>query len=115
MAPQTRGMSFPNVVIERDSDTEESSEDEEQDEEEESVDDEVQNDAEGASDEERVGDEDEASTSTSTKSRREPITISLKKVCKVHFFLLVSILFFLEIFGNFSAGNVMMIFSTSNF
>lgn len=78
MAPRTRASSFPNVVIERDSDTEESSEEEE---EEEDVDDGVQNDAEEASDEERVKNEEEASTST--KRKREPITISLKKVCKV--------------------------------
>ncbi|KAI3461648.1 hypothetical protein Pfo_018311 [Paulownia fortunei] len=75
MAPQTRGMSFPKVLIERESDSEESTSEEEE------VDDEVQNDAGEESDEEHVEEKDEASTST--KSRREPITISLKKVCKV--------------------------------
>ncbi|KAH6836638.1 damaged DNA binding 2 [Perilla frutescens var. hirtella] len=77
MAPQTRGTSFPKIVIERDYDTEESSEEEEEHEE----DDEALNDSEEASDEERLEEKDEASTST--KKRREPITISLKRVCKV--------------------------------
>ncbi|KAL6577124.1 DNA damage-binding protein 2 [Orobanche minor] len=75
MAPQTRGMSFPKVVIERDSDTEESSSSEEG--EHEGV--EVQNDTGEESDEEHVDEKDEASTN----AKREPITISLKKVCKV--------------------------------
>lgn len=75
MAPQTRGTSFPKIVIERDSDTEESSEEEDD------VDEEVQNVAGEASDEELVEEKDEVSTST--KKRREPITISLKRVCKV--------------------------------
>ncbi|GFP80587.1 protein damaged DNA-binding 2 [Phtheirospermum japonicum] len=80
MAPQTRGMSFPKVVIERDSDTEESSSEDE--------DDELQNDAVEESDEEQlVADDDDNNkdeeASTSTKTKRQPITISLKKVCKV--------------------------------
>lgn len=79
MAPQTRGLSFPKIVIERDSDTEESSEDEEEQEE---IDEEVQNDAEEASDEEQAAEKVGASPSTK-RQRREPITISLKKVCKV--------------------------------
>lgn len=81
MAPQTRGLSFPKIVIERDSDSEESSEDEEEQEE---IDEEVQNDAEEASDEEQA--EEKVEASPSTKRRREPITISLKKVCKVNIF-----------------------------
>ncbi|KAG6401387.1 hypothetical protein SASPL_138243 [Salvia splendens] len=76
MAPQTRRVpSFPKIVIERDSDTEESSEEEED------FDDEVQKLAGEASDEEQAEEKDEASTST--KRKREPITISLKRVCKV--------------------------------
>ncbi|KAH6814522.1 damaged DNA binding 2 [Perilla frutescens var. frutescens] len=78
MAPQTRGTSFPKIVIERDYDTEESSEEEEEEHEE---DDEALNDSGEASDEEQLEEKDEASTST--KKRREPITISLKRVCKV--------------------------------
>lgn len=99
MAPQTRGMSFPKVLIERDSDSEESSSEEEEDEE--NDDDEVQKHAgEEESDEEQVEEKDEASTST--KSRREPITISLKKVCKVNLatmFLLFFTITFCWIFG----------------
>lgn len=72
MAPQTRRMSFPTVLIERDSDSEESSSEDEDE------DGEVQNDD---VEEERVEEKDEASKATT--SRREPITISLKKVCKV--------------------------------
>ncbi|PIN05551.1 hypothetical protein CDL12_21904 [Handroanthus impetiginosus] len=78
MAPQTRGMSFPKVLIERESDTEESSSEEEEVEEDE---DEGENDVGEESNEEHVEEKDEPSTST--KSRRQPITISLKKVCKV--------------------------------
>ncbi|KAL3850595.1 hypothetical protein ACJIZ3_012477 [Penstemon smallii] len=77
MAPQTRGVSFPKIVIERDSDSEQSSSSSEDE-------DEVQNDAGEESekvDEVEVVDESEASTSA--KSRRQPISISLKKVCKV--------------------------------
>ncbi|KAL7124759.1 hypothetical protein ABFS83_14G070600 [Erythranthe nasuta] len=81
MAPHTRGSrSFPKVLIERDSDTEESS----------SEDDgyggEVQNAAVEESEEEEdvVAEEEEKDEpSTSTKNRRKPITISLKKLCKV--------------------------------
>lgn len=75
MAPQTRRMSFPTVLIERDSDSEESSSEDEDE------DGEVQNEDVEESEEERVEEKDEASKATT--SRREPITISLKKVCKV--------------------------------
>ncbi|KAL0370658.1 UNVERIFIED_CONTAM: protein DAMAGED DNA-BINDING 2 [Sesamum angustifolium] len=84
MARRTRGMSFPKVLIERDSDSEESSsseEEEEEDVEEEEKEAEVENDAGEESDEGHVEEKDEPSTST--KSRKKPITISLKKVCKV--------------------------------
>ncbi|KAL0391211.1 UNVERIFIED_CONTAM: protein DAMAGED DNA-BINDING 2 [Sesamum calycinum] len=77
-------MSFPKVLIERDSDSEESSsseEEEEEDVEEEEKEAEVENDAGEESDEGHVEEKDEPSTST--KSRKKPITISLKKVCKV--------------------------------
>ncbi|KAL3649149.1 DNA damage-binding protein 2 [Castilleja foliolosa] len=80
MAPQTRNMPFPKIVIQRDSDTEESSSEDE--------DDELQNDAVEESDEEQLvedddDDDDKDEASTSTKTKRKPITISLKKVCKV--------------------------------
>ncbi|KAL8525754.1 hypothetical protein ACS0TY_015116 [Phlomoides rotata] len=82
MAPQTRGTSFPKILIERDSDGEESSSDEEgEEQEQDDEEEEVQNDAGEESQEEQVEEKNEASTST--KSGRKPITISLKKVCKV--------------------------------
>ncbi|KAL8027096.1 hypothetical protein ABFX02_14G073400 [Erythranthe guttata] len=82
MAPHTRGSrSFPKVLIERDSDTEESSSEDDGD------GGEVQNDAveESEEEEEDVVEEEEEKDepSTSTINRRKPITISLKKVCKV--------------------------------
>ncbi|KAL9140936.1 hypothetical protein ABFS82_14G070300 [Erythranthe guttata] len=81
MAPHTRGSrSFPKVLIERDSDTEESSSEDDGD------GGEVQNDAveESEEEEEDVVEEEEEKDepSTSTINRRKPITISLKKVCK---------------------------------
>ena len=87
MAPQTRrAPSFPKIVIERDSDTEDSSEDEED------FDDEVQKLAGEASDEEQLEEKDEASTSA--KRKREPITISLKRVCKVNSYCYFLVFFF---------------------
>jgi len=73
MAPQTRNQ-FPKVVIERDSDSEPSSseEEEEDQEEEEVVESENGERKEEASDEKKKG--------------KAPITISLKKVCKVKAF-----------------------------
>ncbi|XP_002525636.2 protein DAMAGED DNA-BINDING 2 [Ricinus communis] len=75
MAPQTRGMGFPKVVIERDTDSEQSSS---------SSNDEDDNENEGQSE------SDEQVTATkneedldSNKKWKAPITISLKKVCKV--------------------------------
>ncbi|XP_047312155.1 protein DAMAGED DNA-BINDING 2 [Impatiens glandulifera] len=78
MAPQTRTTAFPNVlVIERDTDSEQSSSEEDEEEEEED---------EAVEETDNVAPEmDDASTSeTATKKRAKvPITISLKKVCKV--------------------------------
>lgn len=81
MAPQTRGTSFPKILIERESDGEESSSDEELEQDDEEEEEELQNDAGEESQEEQVEEKDEASTST--KTGRKPITLSLKKVCKV--------------------------------
>ena len=77
MAPQTRRMTFPNVVIERDTDSESSSSDEEEEDHEE-----VEEEEEGKvldnKNEERMEESLEAK-----KKGKTPITISLKKVCKV--------------------------------
>ena len=73
MAPQTRRMEFPKVIIERDSDSEQSSSDEEQEEE----------IVEG---EESKNSENEAKNEVVLNAKRKgkaPMTISLKKVCKV--------------------------------
>ena len=79
MAPQTRRMTFPNVVIERDTDSEPSSSDEE---EEEDHEEEEEEEEEGKvldnKNEERMEESLEAK-----KKGKTPITISLKKVCKV--------------------------------
>nr|GLL42946.1 protein DAMAGED DNA-BINDING 2 isoform X1 [Ipomoea trifida] len=84
MPPQTRRTSFPKVVIERDTDSEESSSEEEdvengsvQESESESEEEEVEEvKVEGV--EEKVED-----VSSLKKTGKQPITISLKKVCKV--------------------------------
>lgn len=77
MAPQTRNQ-FPKVVIERDSDSEPSSSDEEEDEEEEDEEEEeVVKSENGERKEEALDDK---------KKGKAPITISLKKVCKVKAF-----------------------------
>lgn len=78
MAPQRRRTAFPKVVIERDTDSEQSSsEDEEVDQEEGPV-------SESDSQEEEVraenGNEEKFDA---RKKGKSPITISLKKVCKV--------------------------------
>ncbi|GLT73344.1 hypothetical protein SLA2020_452110 [Shorea laevis] len=73
MAPQTRNQ-FPKVVIERDSDSEPSSSDEEEDQEEEDEEEEVVKSENGERKEEALDEK---------KKGKAPITISLKKVCKV--------------------------------
>ena len=74
MAPQTRRMTFPNVVIERDTDSEPSSSDEEEEDHEEEEEGKVLD----KKNEERMEESLEAK-----KKGKTPITISLKKVCKV--------------------------------
>ncbi|EYU45730.1 hypothetical protein MIMGU_mgv1a0038811mg, partial [Erythranthe guttata] len=82
MAPHTRGSrSFPKVLIERDSDTEESSSEDDGDEVQNAAVEESEEEEEDVVEEEEEEEKDEPSTST--KIRRKPITISLKKVCKV--------------------------------
>ncbi|KAK2969188.1 hypothetical protein RJ640_025901, partial [Escallonia rubra] len=80
MPPQTRGMPFPRVVIDRDADSEESSSEEEV-----MDDDIVESEAEGAEEEEeeRRIDPRIQEVSAGKKNAKAPITISLKKVCKV--------------------------------
>ena len=78
MPPQTRRTSFPKVVIERDTDSEESSSDEDEIDEGDDVvgEEEV---TEPKADEEEGEEEQEKSVT----KKKTPITISLKKVCKV--------------------------------
>lgn len=78
MAPKTRKTSFPAVVIERETDTEESSEEEQE-----------EDDVEEVSEEEEESETDNGKTIEETagaekKKGKAPITISLKKVCKVN-------------------------------
>ncbi|KAL6967666.1 DNA damage-binding protein 2 [Sarracenia purpurea var. burkii] len=83
MPPQTRRMSFPNVVIERDTDSEESSTDEEQEEEEEEEEEDDGVEAEVEEVEEIENGETVEDASPAKKKEKTPITISLKKICKV--------------------------------
>lgn len=78
MAPQTRRMTFPNVVIERDTDSESSSSDEEEEDHEEVEEEEEEGKVLDNKNEERMEESLEAK-----KKGKTPITISLKKVCKV--------------------------------
>lgn len=70
MAPQTRGMFFPKVVIERDSESEESSSEEEEDTGEECS-------------QVKEKDDENIAEEASTSTKKQPMVISLKKVCKV--------------------------------
>lgn len=105
MAPQTRRMTFPSVVIERDTDSEPSSSDEEEEEEEDDHEEEEKV-VENKNEERKMEDSLDAK-----KKGKTPITISLKKVCKVkealplpyrvfsksHIFFLVYLFFYLFI------------------
>ncbi|PWA42618.1 Damaged DNA binding 2 [Artemisia annua] len=76
MTARTRRTLFPKVVIERDTDTDESSDDEEELE--------AENDVVESGDEEEEEEvENEGSDEKSDVKGKAPITISLKKVCKV--------------------------------
>lgn len=72
MAPQTRRTTFPKVLIERDTDSEQSSSEEEEEEE------------DPPSEEEENENEEKIEDSNDLKKKgKATITISLKKVCKV--------------------------------
>ena len=71
MAPQTRRTAFPKVLIERDTDSEQSSSEEEEEEQEEDPPSEEEN-------EKKIEDSNDGK-----KKGKATITISLKKVCKV--------------------------------
>lgn len=92
MAPQTRRMAFPRVVIERDTDTEQSSsEDEEEDQEEGPLSESEEVTENGR--EEKIEEDLDAK-----RKGKAPITISLKKVCKVSPFKKKLIFFFFSSF-----------------
>lgn len=99
MAPVTRRTAFPKVLIERDSESEQSSSEEEEDEEEEEI---------VPEEEEEDDNDDDKVTTTSEKTEilelcadvirkgKALLTISLKKVCKVTFFFVChKVMFFL--------------------
>ncbi|KAM0004642.1 putative transcription factor WD40-like family [Helianthus debilis subsp. tardiflorus] len=78
MSTRARRSSFPKVVIERDTDTDESSDEEEEEE--------VENDVVESDDEEEeveIEDQKVEDDVVEDKKGKTPITISLKKVCKV--------------------------------
>ncbi|KAK6927088.1 WD40 repeat [Dillenia turbinata] len=87
MAPQTRKTSFPKIVIERETESEQSSSEEEEEDEEldEEEDDGVF--TRNATEEEEEEEEEAAAAKSVSNSKKmkekAPITISLKKVCKV--------------------------------
>ncbi|KAK7300953.1 hypothetical protein RJT34_11806 [Clitoria ternatea] len=78
MAPVTRRTSFPRVIIERDSDSEQSSSEEE----EEAPEEEEEDNDDGVTTENGKTQKLEAGSDPNRKGK-SPITISLKKVCKV--------------------------------
>lgn len=81
MAPKTRKTSFPAVVIERETDTEESSEEEQEEDDVEEVSEEEEEEEESETDN---GKTIEETAEADKKKGKAPITISLKKVCKVN-------------------------------
>ena len=91
----SRRSQFPQVVIGRDSDSEESLSDEEEEFVEEEDDEEVEEVEEEEEDEEvETKDEEKTQEGLSEDNKgKAPITISLKKVCKVRIFLSHFIIF----------------------
>ena len=83
MAPQTRRMTFPNVVIERDTDFEPSSSDDEEEEDHEEVEEEEEEEEEEGKVLDNKNEERMEQSLEAKKKGKTPITISLKKVCKV--------------------------------
>ena len=87
MAPRTRRMAFPKVLIERDTDSEQSSSSDDEDE--------LEEEDEGPPSESEPEEEDSTKNGygerieedlSLKKKGKAPITISLKKVCKVSYF-----------------------------
>ncbi|XP_024033790.1 protein DAMAGED DNA-BINDING 2 isoform X2 [Citrus clementina] len=78
MAPQTRRMAFPRVVIDRDTDTEQSSSEDEEEDREEGPFSESEEEVTENGREEKIEEDLDAK-----RKGKAPITISLKKVCKV--------------------------------
>ncbi|GAB2242388.1 hypothetical protein Droror1_Dr00019163 [Drosera rotundifolia] len=84
MAPQTRRMSAPKILVERDSDSDnESSSSSDEENEEETVADEAADEEEEAGDVEAAAAAEEEVEAEAKKKEKSHITISLKKVCKV--------------------------------
>ncbi|PNX79514.1 damaged DNA-binding protein [Trifolium pratense] len=81
MAPVTRRTSFPKVVIERDSDSEQSSSDEEQEEDETLEEEQEQEEENGVIENAKI-EKLEVGFDANRKGKT-PITLTLRKVCKV--------------------------------
>lgn len=81
MPPTTRSLSFPRVIVEKDTDSEHSSSEEEEEEDDEEPLDDEDEDENGKSFE----NEGQRIEEESSKKGKAPITLSLKKVCKVSF------------------------------
>jgi DNA damage-binding protein 2 len=82
MAPVTRRTSFPKVVIERDSDSEQSSSDEEEEEQEQEI---LEDEENGVTQNAKI-EKLEVGFDANRKGKT-PITLTLRKVCKVSPFL----------------------------
>lgn len=87
MAPRTRRMAFPKVLIERDTDSEQSSSSDDEDELEEEDEGPPSEPEPEEEDSTKNGYEERIEEDLSLKKKgKAPITISLKKVCKVSYF-----------------------------
>lgn len=87
MAPRTRRMAFPKVLIERDTDSEQSSSSDDEDELEEEDEGPPSESEPEEEDSTKNGYEERIEEDLSLKKKgKAPITISLKKVCKVSYF-----------------------------
>lgn len=88
MAPLTRRTAFPKVLIGRDSDSEQSSSEEEEQEQEQTLEEEDAEEEDGVITTNEKTHKLELRSDANGKGKA-PITISLKKVCKVTFFFLL--------------------------
>lgn len=95
MAPVTPRTAFPKVLIERDSDSEQSSSEEE--EEEEKLDEEEEEEEVGVSTANEKAEKLDLGSDANRKGKA-PITISLKKVCKVTLFNLLFVIRYIVAF-----------------